>query len=352
MNHSQLLQRIQQFTEKTQEELARDLDVSFPTINSWINGRSQPREQAQRAIESLYIKTFGDTSIQSVALGTQFQKLQQFKQQFPNPFSMLLSSQDAYDDLLISLTYHTNSIEGSTFNEPEVQAVLFDDVTIPNKTVREHQEAKNHQGALGFVMRSLRDGPAVVDEHFIKRIHQILMNGILYNAGEYRNHRVRIAGAHVPTSNYLSLDKHMSDFIVLFNKTCDEPFDQVKHMAESHARFEQIHPFSDGNGRVGRLLLLILAFRYGLAPVLIKKERKQAYYTYLEEAQVHNNSIHLTDFMYDAVFEGYTLLKKSVASQEKTTLGRSHNALKKATSISDADVTDASTKINETLYGK
>ena len=308
MTTTQKLQRIQKYSGKTQEELARDLGVSFPTLNSWINGKSQPRSKAVEKINSLYYETFGDTTIGVHELDEKIEKLKKLQKQFSDPFSTLMSKKGIYDDFLLSLTYHTNSIEGSTFNEPDVKAVLFDDVTIPNKSVREHQEVKNHQGALGFVMRWIRDNNNVIDVEFIKHIHQILMNGIMDNAGEYRNHSVRIAGVSVPTSNHLSIDKHMSEYIDTFNQFQKKSLAQVKQIAQTHARFEQIHPFSDGNGRVGRLLMLILAFKYNMAPVLIKKERKQAYYTYLEEAQVKSNTIPLTSFILDALFEGYKLI--------------------------------------------
>lgn len=308
MKVSQKLHQIQKYSGKSQEELARVLDVSFPTLNSWINGKSVPRKNAAEKIDSLYIEYLGDTSISIDVLEKKNNKLELLKKQFKDPFSLIMSQKDLYDDFLLSLTYHTNSIEGSTFSEPEVRAVLFDDVTIPNKSVREHQEAKNHQGALGYVMRWIRDDNGEIDQEFIKHIHQIVMNGIIHNAGEYRTHSVRIAGAHVPTSNHQSIENHMGQFVKTFNKFQVDSIDQVEHISQTHARFEQIHPFSDGNGRVGRLLIIILAFKYRLAPAIVTKEKKQAYYTYLEESQVNNNNIPLTSFLFDAIFEGYGLL--------------------------------------------
>lgn len=305
----QKLQRIQKYSGKTQEQLARDLGVTFPTLNSWINGRSVPRIKAADRIRFLYIDTFGDNSIGFEVVEQKNKKLALLQKQFNDPFSFIMSRKDIYDSFLLSMTYHTNSIEGSTFNEPDVKAVLFDDVTIPNKSVREHQEAKNHQGALGFAMRWIRDGNTKIDVAFIKHLHQILMNGIMHNAGEYRTHSVRIAGAHVPTSNHLSIESHMRELVSLFNRDEKNTLRRVGHIAQSHALFEKIHPFSDGNGRVGRLLMLVLAFRYDFAPVLIKKERKKAYYTYLEEAQMKENVIPLSSFIYDALFEGYALLR-------------------------------------------
>ncbi len=310
MTITQKLHKIQQYSGKTQENLAHDLGVSFPTFNSWINGKSQPRKKAIEKINSLYVECVGDVSIDASVLDDKLKTLQDFQQQFHDPFALIMSRKDLYDGFLLSLTYHTNSIEGSTFTEPDVKAVLFDDVTIPNKSVREHQEAKNHQGALGYVMRWLRDVNNEIDQHLIKHMHQILMNGITHNAGVYRNHGVRIAGVNVPTSNYLSIPKHMEELVQMLNRLKKSPLKQVEYIALTHARFEQIHPFSDGNGRVGRLLMILLAFKYHMAPILVKQEKKQAYYTYLEEAQIKENSIPLTSLIFDGLFEGYNLLTK------------------------------------------
>ncbi len=310
MTITQKLHQIQKHSGKTQEELARDLGVSFPTLNSWINGKSTPRNKATEKIDSLFIEYMGDLSIGVEILDKKILKLEELQQQFKAPFSLIMSRKDLYDNFLLSLTYHTNCIEGSTFTEPDVKAVLFDDVTIPNKSVREHQEAKNHQGALGYVMRWLRDDNKKIDQQLIKHTHQILMNGIMHNAGSYRNHGVRIAGVNVPTSNHLSIPKYMGELVQMLNQHKKDTSKQVEHIAITHAKFEQIHPFSDGNGRVGRLLMIILAFKYQMAPVLIKREKKQAYYTYLKEAQTKKNSIPLTSFIYDGLFEGYNLLTK------------------------------------------
>lgn len=310
MTITQKLIQIQKYSGKTQEELARDLGVSFPTLNSWINGKSTPRNKAVENIDALFIEYMGDISIGIETLDNKLLKLEKLLQQYKAPFSLILSRKDLYDNFLLSLTYHTNSIEGSTLTEPDVKAVLFDDVTIPNKSVREHQEVKNHQGALGYVMRWLRDENHKIDQQLIKHIHQILMNGIMHNAGDYRNHGVRIAGVNVPTSNHLSIPKHMEELVQILNQLKKSPLEQVKHIALTHARFEQIHPFSDGNGRVGRLLMILLAFKYHMAPILVKQEKKQAYYTYLEEAQIKENSIPLTSFIFDGLFEGYNLLTK------------------------------------------
>lgn len=305
MDFHKQLQRIKVVTGYTQTQLAEMLGVSFPTVNSWLHAKSTPRGPARKKVQDLYFRYTGNTDIQKSALLEQQQQLDVLAQQHPEPFRTIMASRSLYDALLLEMTYHTNSIEGSTLDEPQVRAVLFDDVTIPNKTVREHQEVKNHQGALGFLMRWLRDEGGDLTQALVQKIHSILMNGILHNAGEYRTHKVRIAGSHVATSNPLSIAQHMDDFIPLYNS---EPRDIVAHIAQTHAHFEQIHPFSDGNGRVGRLLMLLLGLKYGLAPVLVQKEKKTAYYSYLQEAQLRGNHIPLNSFVYDGLFEGYRLM--------------------------------------------
>ena len=109
------LHQIQKYSGRTQEDLARDLGVSFPTLNSWINGKSQPRKKAAEKINSLYIEYFGNTSIGVDVLNEKVKKLQNFQQQFPDPFALIMSRKDLYDVFLLSLTYHTNSIDGIDF---------------------------------------------------------------------------------------------------------------------------------------------------------------------------------------------------------------------------------------------
>ena len=128
------------------------------------------------------------------------------------------------------------------------------------------------------------------------------MNGITYNAGQYRTHKVRIAGSLVATANPQKIEENMRTFIKSYNAA---PQDVVFHVAQTHAQFEQIHPFSDGNGRVGRLLILMIVFQNGYAPVLIKKEKKLAYYNCLQESQMNGNHLPLVAFMYEALFQGY-----------------------------------------------
>ncbi len=305
MSYKRKLERIQKITEKTQTELAILLEVSFPTLNSWLNGKSIPRQKSQEKIDLLYQEYTGVAAVEDSDLEKKKQRIYEFQKRSPDLPKILTSRKDLYDTFVLELTYHTNSIEGSTFNEPEVKAVMFDNATIPDKSVVEHQEVKNHQAALGNLFRLAMEKNARITEGDVKKLHALLMNGIWSNAGQYRSHTVRIAGSNVPTANYLAIPKLMREFVRGLNKPGKNIF---LHIAKTHAQFEQIHPFSDGNGRIGRLLMHLVALRNNLPPVLITREKKYAYYSYLQRAQAKSEFIFLESFVCDALLESYALV--------------------------------------------
>src|SRR3989344_8391280 len=82
--------------------------------------------------------------------------------------------------------------------------------------------------------------------------------------------------------------------------------------ADVHSRFEQIHPFSDGNGRIGRLLMSAMLLKENLAPAIIRQEQKRLYYTYLYKTQIKDDSSQLEDFLCDAVMDGFRILERIV----------------------------------------
>lgn len=307
MDYVDKLKALQKATEKTQTELAGLLGVSFPTLNSWLNEKSVPRQRTQERIDIVYQEYTGVERVDESELTAKKQKIEALKREHPDPLKEIISRKDLYDTYVLELTYHTNSIEGSTLDEPEVKAVIFDNAVIPDKTAIEHQEAKNHQAALAILFKQLNDNSAdKFSKVLVKKMHAILMNGIYPNAGQYRNHPVRIAGSRVVTANYLKIEELMKSHIRDLNKS---PSNVFSHLAKTHAQFEQIHPFSDGNGRVGRLLMHYLAVRHHLPPVLIKREKKQAYYTYLERAQTKGEYVFLESFICDSLLESYKLLQ-------------------------------------------
>ena len=288
----------------TQETLGRLLGVSFATANSWLNGRSVPRAQKERLIDELYLAATGQAQIPENVLKAKKQILLKKSSTQPKIIEILKTRQDIYDQFVLSLTYHSNSLEGSTLTQDDTAAILFDNRSLPNKSLIEHLEAKNHQTALEFLFSEIKPH-YVITEKYILKLHSILMNSIRSDAGSYRNHGVRIVGANVPTANYLKIPKLMSELVNEIKRT---ETDVVEHVARIHSRFEQIHPFSDGNGRVGRLLIQTMLLSKNLPPAIIRQENKRAYNKYLNKSQMESDSSLLQDFLCEAIMEGFELL--------------------------------------------
>lgn len=279
----------------TQTELARRLGVTHATLNRWLHSKSSPHPQHIKAIEAFYLQhSFYARLEKGVDVPSWEKKFLTLKGDW---VSRLEDRRDLWEELLLRLTYHTNRIEGSTLSLQETQAVLFDRHVFAKHSLTEHLEATNHRVAFLNLL------PAVqlnmnLDLAFVKMMNRTLMNGILDQAGLFRDHPVRIVGSRVLTCNHLKITERMTEL-------CAQMEGAVSPLAMimQHAWFEQIHPFSDGNGRVGRLLLNFQFLRTGYPPIIIRSERKIEYYQALEKAQVHEQYEPLITFCFEELKE-------------------------------------------------
>lgn len=306
MTAPEKLQLILKLSGLTQEELARRLGVTFAALNRWINGKALPRPKAQAKIDELYLEYSGQKVIPKNVLEAKKTLVLQKREQHPDVLKEILDQPDIKDQLILTLTYNSNRIEGSTLSEDETADIIFRNASVPNKSITEHLEAKNHQAALEYLFGHLTS-KRPVDEAFILKLHSILMNAIRADAGHYRQHGVRIMGTYVPTANFQTVPKMMKE---LDKDIQAAPDDHVPHLAAIHSRFEQIHPLSDGNGRVGRLLMHAMALQANFAPVVVRQESKKLYTTYLNKAQMQGDSSLLEDFVCDCIMEGYKIVER------------------------------------------
>lgn len=298
MNAAQLLQEILMRTGLTQEQLARRLDVPVRTLNAWVHQHMSPRAKNLVNIQLLHQEMIGrDTIDETKRLATE-----RAAHASRMTIRTLLANQELLDTLTLHLTYHTNTIEGSTMTLADVAEVLNDDNRVlANKTAREQIEARNHRTALYFLLDALHEKGAnfTWSEELILQTHVRLMNTLVSDAGLYRRHGVHIMGNRVTTVNHLRITEAMSECIDEMNEP--PKTESIEWLARTHATFEKIHPFSDGNGRTGRLLLFVQALQLGLVPPLVAKERKRAYYTYLERAQVRGELEALRLFIAESI---------------------------------------------------
>ncbi|MBU6427244.1 Fic family protein [Patescibacteria group bacterium] len=306
MTTKQKLEIIQKMLGLTQTKLAERFGVSFAAFNSWWTGKSEPRAKALAAIDELFLEVTGQKIIPADQLTAKKHALDQKSGEYKSVIKEILENPDIRDQFILKLTYHSNSIEGSTLTEPDTAAVLFDNAALPDKSLTEQLEAKNHQTALNYLFDHIEKGEKI-DENLILKLHSILMNGIRPDAGAYRNHAVRITGVNLPTANHMSVRKLILE---VMDRVVKNSKDIVGLSAAIHAKFEQIHPFSDGNGRIGRLLMNAMLLQANLAPAIIRQEQKRLYYAYLYKAQTKEDLSQLEDLLCEAIMGGFAILER------------------------------------------
>ncbi len=186
------------------------------------------------------------------------------------------------DSLSLEWTYHSNSIEGNTLSLIETKLVVEDGMTIQGKSLREHFEALNHQEAVEWV-----EGLVSTNEPLRKGDVRTLQSIVLQKidksfAGVYRTGNVRISGANFVPPDALLIEEFMDELISWFNDAGTLP--PVVKAAIFHHRFVWIHPFFDGNGRTGRLLMNLFLMQQGYPPAIILKQDRRKYYEGLNRA--------------------------------------------------------------------
>ena len=299
------LQIIKNISGLTQENLAKTLGVSFVAFNSWINKKSNPRRNAEKNINNLYFQYTGQKTIIQDPLMAKKQIILAKSKRYKNVLKKITKNPDIYDQIMLSLTYHTNRLEGSSLTENETKTILFDNITLSNKSMVEHLEVKNHQAAFSYLLKYLSNSSLKIDEKLILKLHGILMNGIKDDAGFYRRHGVRIVGTYVPTANYLKVPQLMKELTREIN--CQHK-DAIAHVANIHSCFEKIHPFSDGNGRVGRLIMQAMLLKKNLPLAIIEQKQKRFYNNYLRMSQMKEDFLPLENFICDVILKIFKIL--------------------------------------------
>lgn len=191
----------------------------------------------------------------------------------------ILNNEEYLKDLITRSTYHSNAIEGSTLTFAETYAILYNDNSfkIQGKEPREIYEAINHKKALELIFEYLKENTQL-DERIIKNINEIINKDIKDTKG-YRKVQVFIRGSeHIPPEPE-KIPNLMNYYIYNYNNDEQEIFEKI---AQYHIEFEKIHPFEDGNGRTGRLLLNYELLKNNLPPIVISKEDRVKYFEYLK----------------------------------------------------------------------
>lgn len=175
----------------------------------------------------------------------------------------------------VRLTYNSTAIEGNTLTESETQIVLEKGITIGGKSLQDHLDAINHADAIAFI-RELAKSSLPISEWEIRQIHSLVCKGDR-RAGAYRTVNVMAAGTNYRYPDAVKVPDLMAEFGDWLSQADTHPLHPVEIAAEIHARCVTIHPFTDGNGRVARLLMNLHLLRTGYPLAVVKAAERAAY---------------------------------------------------------------------------
>lgn len=188
------------------------------------------------------------------------------------------------EEFLTEYIYNSNAIEGNTLTLRETDLVLRG-LIIDKKSLKEHLEVIGHKEAFDYV-RQLVSENTQISEKVIKDIHYLVLADKKEDRGIYRRVPVRIMGAaHEPVQPYLIIPK-MEELLEQYKNSKE---DIVTKLARFHIEFEGIHPFIDGNGRTGRLLINLELMKAGYPPIDIKFTDRIKYYEAFDEYHVKDD---------------------------------------------------------------
>ena len=190
------------------------------------------------------------------------------------------------DDLRVFLTYHSNAIEGNTLSLRETQMVIEYGMTVHGHALREYLEATNHAEAYSYLI-TLVEKKAPVTREVILALHSLVMDKILEAKGQFRTVPVYIRGANMTPPPASRVEPLMREWIAWIDGEGKE-YEPVMRAAIAHHAFEAVHPFLDGNGRVGRLLLNLMLMREGYPPALLLRDWRVRYIHALDTANTGN----------------------------------------------------------------
>ena len=199
---------------------------------------------------------------------------------------------------LVEHTYNSNAIEGNTLTLQET-ALVLQGVTIDQKPLKDHLEAVGYKEAFQY-MEELAKQDKALSEFDIKGIHNLVLADRPEDRGTFRRVNVRIAGGLTnPVQPYLiepKIEELLND-----NITWRKTMHIVECVALFHLRFESIHPFIDGNGRTGRLLMNLQLIKAGLPAVNIKFSDRKRYYDAFDEYATTGSAEAMTKIVGEAL---------------------------------------------------
>jgi len=263
-------------------------DGKVKTIEKIISDRKKPLKALVKAHADFFIKrekelfsNFAITKYQtdSVFSKKEIRKVEELKVDFQRTIKGLSKSQwkDVFDRFIANFTYESNAIEGNSLTLKDVSMVMFENRSIEGKDLREIYETRNSRKVMDLILKKKFD----IKETDIIKIHKMLMKDIDERTG-YKQIPNYIAGKRIKLTPPEKVSQEMAVLLDWY-ETHIEDTHPLQVAAQFHGKFERIHPFEDGNGRVGRFLANILLVNNNYPPLIIRKSQRESYLKCLED---------------------------------------------------------------------
>lgn len=188
-----------------------------------------------------------------------------------------------YDDIKLEFLYHSNKLEGSTFNLEQLNILLDEDKIIGEHSVDDVQETINSLKLFDFVIKTIDEQ---LTPRLLKEYHSLLKTSTIDSergfAGVYKKIPNKLRGIDIETAQPYEVEEKI-------DKLLEMKVNTIEDIANFHQRFEHIHPFQDGNGRIGRYLILRQCIKSNIDLIAIDDEYNKEYKQALYIAQKDNN---------------------------------------------------------------
>ncbi len=223
-------------------------------------------------------------------------------------------TRDYLEDVLVRLAHHSSALEGNTITLPETVTIILNN-TLPNNaniSRREFYEVDNHQQTFEYVIDMIESNEKL-SVPIIKNIHEKLTDRLQHDKGQFKIEENYIKGVDFSTAPPKKVPHLMDQIIGNLNyriENSDSKEDVLKAILETHIQFEKIHPFSDGNGRTGRMVINYSLLENDFPPLIIKKDNRNEYIKILGEAQ-------MKQFPDKEAIERFVAFAKPIMEEEK-----------------------------------
>ena len=249
--------------------------------NSFTNKRKYLGSNLPKDIESIKQRFMHELFLEKYS-----KSLEAIKKGFKEDFSKYpASAKEKYiESFMIRFTYNTNRIEGSTLTLKETADLLQQQITPKNKPLRDVKEAESHKKVFYEMLNHSKDLTLATALQWHKILLQDSMPDI---SGKIRQHQVAIARSKVELPFPAELDALLHEFFAWYSNNKNK-LNPVVLAALVHLKFVTIHPFSDGNGRISRLMMNFVLHKHNCPMLNIEYSNRNSYYNALERSQTKN----------------------------------------------------------------